>query len=57
MAIHLKPNKGWEYRVIICDKQGNYEHDDVILLDQVVEMTKVLIIAIRNKEGLGHRGV
>ena len=25
----LKPNKGWKYRVIICDKDGVVDYDDL----------------------------
>jgi len=24
----LRPRKGWRFRIILCDKNGEYEYDD-----------------------------
>ena len=31
----LKPVKGWRYRLILCDEQGNYVYDDYNSLPMV----------------------
>jgi len=42
MKPRLRPNEGWNWRVIVCDKEGNYEYDDVMFLEQVMYCADVL---------------
>ena len=49
----LKPNKGWKYRVIVCDEEGNYEHDDVSHIAHIAPMACKLAALLPNlKRGI-----
>lgn len=43
MKPELKPYKGWQYRVIVCNENGIYVFDDVHHRAQVVETARILV--------------
>ncbi|MBA7570073.1 hypothetical protein ES708_11818 [subsurface metagenome] len=49
MKPKLKPVKPYKYRVILSDKSGNFVHDDVARIDQILPLTGSLIKELKKK--------
>jgi hypothetical protein len=43
MRPRLRPNKGWRYRLILCDSDGDYVLDDFNVLDMVEGISILLL--------------
>jgi len=53
MKPRLRPREGWYWRVIVCDKEGNYEYDDVGSLEQVGACADLLARKLGWKQKIG----
>ena len=49
----LKPQKGWRYRVILCDDQGNVVSDDFNQPEHAGVAAKKLVPALMEKRKHG----
>lgn len=55
MKLALKPDKGWKYRVIVCDAQGRYKYDDFIRPVEVSVLIERMVKALKKEGGHGKK--
>lgn len=46
----LRPPKGWNYRIIVCDKDGRVEFDDQKEVKHVVPTVALLLDNLQKRE-------